>query len=97
MVSGNCNHGTENTVLTHKWQVNTLGDVIRIQPNHLSFNTVAAIEDIHGPRSKLLKREPYITLFKSRTGTNNLLTEMYFFLLMQLNVGIMDVMHICAE
>jgi hypothetical protein len=35
------------------------GDVIRLQPNHISFRTVDAIEDIHGSRTKAKKGEIY--------------------------------------
>jgi len=38
---------------------------------------IDAIDDIHGPRSKLLKGEPFVTIFKSPTGADNLLTVMY--------------------
>ena len=33
----------------------TEGPVVRIQPNHISFNTVNAVEDIHGTRTKARK------------------------------------------
>jgi len=46
------------------------GDVIRIQPNHLSFGSVEAIEDIHGAKSKLSKLEPYVSQFTSESGPN---------------------------
>jgi len=55
------------------------GDVIRIQPNHISFNTIAAIEDIHGVRTKTVKREPFATLFGSETGITNISSTMYYF------------------
>jgi hypothetical protein len=53
------------------------GDVIRIQPNHISFNTVHAIEDIHGARTKIRKSEPYATTFGSETKIQNLLSATY--------------------
>lgn len=53
------------------------GDVVRIQPNHISFNTEAAIEDIHGMRTTLRKGEPYLTVFGSKTGVRNVFSAMY--------------------
>lgn len=45
----------------------TAGDVIRIQPNHICFNTVEAYEDIYGKHSKAVKGEFY-TILGSRPG-----------------------------
>jgi len=54
------------------------GEVIRIQPNHISFNTVAALEDIHGVRTKTRKLEPYATLFGSETKIQSVFSATYF-------------------
>lgn len=54
-----------------------VGDVIRIQPNHLSFNTIDAIEDVHGHRSKLHKLEPYKSVYGSKTGVESVFTAMF--------------------
>jgi hypothetical protein len=37
----------------------TLGDMVRIQPNHISFNSIQAIEDIHGTKTKVHKGRFY--------------------------------------
>jgi len=37
----------------------TLGDVVRIQPNHISFNSLEAVEAIHGIRTKARKGDVY--------------------------------------
>ena len=54
------------------------GEVVRIQPNHISFNTVTALEDIHGVRTKTRKREPYATLFGSETKVQSVFSATYF-------------------
>lgn len=41
------------------------GDIVRIQPNHISFNSLAAVEDIHGVRTKALKTEAYSNVMKA--------------------------------
>ena len=38
---------------------NFLGDIVRIQPNHISFNSLEAIEAIHGVHTKARKGEVY--------------------------------------
>ena len=40
------------------------GDVVRIQPNHLSFTSFKAIQDIHGFKGKSVKGELYDNLFR---------------------------------
>jgi hypothetical protein len=35
------------------------GDIVRIQPNHISFRSVQAIEDIHGIKTKARKGAHY--------------------------------------
>jgi hypothetical protein len=63
-----------------------VGDVIRIQPNHISFNNVDAIEDIHGARSKLSKLEPYKTVYGSQTGVESIFTATSVFIWNELRV-----------
>lgn len=41
------------------------GPVVRIQPNHIMFNDVTAIEDIHGFNTKANKGEFYINVAAS--------------------------------
>ena len=45
------------------------GDVVRIQPNHLSFTSAQAIQDIHGFKGKSVKGELYENLYRP-TGAN---------------------------
>ena len=66
----------------HKYGMATLsrthlitGDVIRIQPNHLSFTSVEAMRDIHGYKSKAMKGSIYNNLFQppgAKAGENML-------------------------
>lgn len=41
-----------------------LGDVIRIQPNHISFNSLEAVEAIHGIKTKARKGELYSNVMR---------------------------------
>jgi len=38
------------------------GDVVRIQPNYLSFSSLQAIEDVYGTGTEATKSEMYSTL-----------------------------------
>lgn len=39
------------------------GQAVRIQPNHVSFSSLQAMEDIYGPRSVMRKLDPYKVFF----------------------------------
>ena len=41
------------------------GDVVRIQPNHISFNSVAAYEAIHGVRTTARKGQVYTKVMRT--------------------------------
>jgi hypothetical protein len=56
-----------------------IGDVVQIQPNHISFTCVEAIQDIHGMKAKPVKGDIYNNLFQppgTKVGAN-LLTTTY--------------------
>ena len=40
------------------------GDVIRIQPNHLSFTNIEALNDIYGFQAKAVKGDMYVNIFQ---------------------------------
>jgi hypothetical protein len=54
----------------------TAGDVVRIQPNHISFNSVKALEDIYGTRSVTLKGPFYDHVLRPSNFPTNLLNVM---------------------
>ena len=54
-----------------------LGPVIRIQPNHILFNDVNAIEDIHGYNTKTHKSEFYSSLASLTKYPPSLFAEVY--------------------
>lgn len=56
------------------------GEVIRIQPNHLSFSSSEALEDIYGAGSKIHKFDPYFTLMVPMN--RSLIAELYYLLLL---------------
>jgi hypothetical protein len=53
------------------------GDVIRIQPNHISFCSLEALEAIHGPRTKTRKGECYNAVLRAANTPGNLFNETY--------------------
>jgi len=55
----------------------TTGDVIRVQPNHIVFRNINAIEDIYGQNTKSNKGEIYQTLFKAKNYPPSLIAETY--------------------
>jgi hypothetical protein len=55
--------------------ISDLGDVVRLQPNHISFRTVHAIEDIHGSRTKAMKGEFYANVVRPPGNPANILDE----------------------
>ena len=68
---------------THQKVLLMVGDIVRIQPDHISFNSLAAVEAIHGVRSKARKGEVYeyvmritsdspLTLFSETLPTDDL-------------------------
>jgi cytochrome P450 len=57
------------------------GDVVRIQPNHISFNSVAAYESIHGVRTTARKGEVYRKVMRTTpTSPLTLFAEPYLYL-----------------
>jgi cytochrome P450 len=40
------------------------GDVVRIQPNHLSFTNIEALRDIYGFQAKAVKGDMYVNIFQ---------------------------------
>jgi hypothetical protein len=56
-----------------------LGDVVRIQPNHISFNDLKAHDDIYGNRTKTNKGDMYSTTSGTpQKGVRlSLVTEVY--------------------
>jgi len=57
------------------WHVQ--GDVVRIQPNHIVFNTIDAIDDIYGHNTKTNKGETYSTAMMSNKYPPSIATELY--------------------
>lgn len=57
----------------------TTGDVVRIQPNHISFNSVKALEDIYGSRSTTLKGPFYDHVLRPSNFPTHLVNVMYGF------------------
>jgi hypothetical protein len=56
----------------------TVGDVVRIQPNHISFNSLEAVEAIHGVRTKATKGDVYHYVMRFESSTPlTLFSEMY--------------------
>jgi hypothetical protein len=73
---GSCSRCIRNGVSRgNGFKLTGVGDVVRIQPNHLSFCAVGAIDDIHGTKSKCGKLEPYVSLFQGDSGPNLFNTE----------------------
>ena len=63
------------------------GDVVRIQPNHLSFTNIEALHDIYGIKAKAVKGDMYMNIFQL-TGASvgqNLFSSM-FVVLLELNL-----------
>jgi len=54
-----------------------LGDVVRIQPNHISFRSIDAVTEIHGIKSAAQKGEFYHSVIRPPDTPTNLLTESY--------------------
>jgi len=46
-----------------------VGDVVRIQPNHISFNSLAAIDAIHGVHTPTRKGELYTYVMRLQQGS----------------------------
>jgi len=55
-----------------------LGDVVRIQPNHISFNTLEAVHALHNIRTKVVKSEVYKNVMPIGPGApQSLFSETY--------------------
>jgi hypothetical protein len=58
------------------------GDVVRIQPNHISFNSVAAYEAIHGVKTTARKAQHYTHVMRTTpTSPLTMFAEPSFFIL----------------
>jgi len=44
--------------------ISNSGDIVRLQPNHISFSSLEAVEAIHGVRTKTRKGEVYETVMR---------------------------------
>lgn len=55
----------------------TGGPIVRIAPNHISFNSLEAIEDIHGIHTNLVKASHYSLLQAIGNLPGNLVTEQF--------------------
>jgi hypothetical protein len=53
------------------------GDVVRIQPNHLCFNSLKAIEDIHSIKAKMSKGALYDNVLRPPRIPQNVFTATY--------------------
>ena len=74
-----------------------LGDVIRIQPNHISFNNINAIDDIYGHNTKTNKGETYTAALQTSKYPPSIISELYIILQYELIVGIKPVMDFSGE
>jgi hypothetical protein len=54
-----------------------VGDIVRIQPNHISFRSVKALEDIHGNHGLTKKGDLYLYLFRAPGSPESLTNIMY--------------------
>jgi hypothetical protein len=54
------------------------GDVVRIQPNYLSFSSLQAIEDVYGTSTEATKSEMYSTLGGENGFRLSVAMETYF-------------------
>lgn len=73
-----CPISTQNWVkLLRSLGITILGDVVRIQPNHISFRSIDAVTQIHGIKSAAQKGEFYHSVIRPPDTPTNLLTESY--------------------
>lgn len=74
------------------------GDVIRLQPNHINFKTVDAIEDIHGSRTKARKGEFYENVVRPPGKPADVINATYVVSqIVLLNPETRTSMHSCAK
>jgi hypothetical protein len=57
-----------------------LGDVVRIQPNHVSFTNLTALNDIYGHNTKSNKSELYQDVIKNSATPASVFSETLSFL-----------------
>jgi len=57
----------------HNFPTNT-GDVVRIQPNHISFISLSAVEQLHSTKSRIKKGDFYYHVLRPGGMPGNLLT-----------------------
>ena len=74
--SNNC---TKNTVFQPTQLHLISGDIVRIQPNHLSFSSLAAVDDIHGLRTPSGKASQYTQIMRinPKAGPENIFNTVY--------------------
>jgi len=53
------------------------GDIVRIQPNHISFRCIEAVPDIHGSKTGVRKGDFYSYVLRQPPTPPNLLSETY--------------------
>ena len=54
-----------------------VGDVVRIQPNHIVFNNINAIDDIYGHNTKTNKGEEYTIVLQTSKYPPSIFSELY--------------------
>lgn len=54
-----------------------IGDVARIQPNHIVFNNINAIDDIYGHNTKTNKSEAYTATIGMSKYPPSIISELY--------------------
>lgn len=70
-------HRTLGDITSMTWLI--VGDVVRIQPNHISFGSLEAVEAIHGIRTASRKGDIYTYVMRHKADIPyTLFSEMYF-------------------
>jgi hypothetical protein len=66
------------TSVRSRWNdTHSAGDVVRIQPNYISFCSIEAVEDIYGYSTKCNKGEFYKVVLKPQGVPPSIATELY--------------------
>jgi len=78
---------TSNTVRSRLEKRLILGPVVRIQPNHLSFSTPVAYQEIYGFKSKFGKGQFYTEIL-SEYGKSSIVSAMYVLLGVELTLAL---------
>jgi hypothetical protein len=68
------------------------GNVVRVQPNHISFINVEAIEDVHGFKATPVKGDTYDNLMKPPVpgARHTILSTPFLFFVLSLIPGIVS-------